>query len=74
MTYMDRLLLDQQWHSPVYVKTLQDRVRSRLQDFDGKTFLEWSRTNGYPESLHWHPLEQAHQAAGTYWLDQVRSL
>jgi len=34
-----------------------------MTEFDGMTFLEFSRKNGYPETEQWHPLEQAHQAA-----------
>jgi hypothetical protein len=74
MTYMDPLMFDQQWHAPDYIKTLQDKVRTHLNSFDGQTFLEWSRSNGYPESKHWHPLETAHQAAADHWSEKVQSL
>lgn len=74
MTYMDHLLLDQQWHAPDYVRFLQDRVKSRLQTFQGQNFLEWSRSNGFEESVRWHPLESAHRAAANFWLPEVRHL
>lgn len=72
MTYMDRLLLDQQWHAPDYVKTLQEKIRPHLHDFNGLTFLEWSRANHFQESAHWHPLEQAHATAAELWLERYQ--
>jgi len=74
MTYMDHLLLDTQWHCPAYVQSLQEKVQTHLKSFDGQTFLEWSRTHGYPESNSWHPLEQAHASAAERWLPQVTAL
>jgi hypothetical protein len=74
MTYMDHLLFDTQWHAPDYVKVLQNQVKPYLKTFDGQTFLEWSRAQGYPESHHWHPLEPAHIAAADYWLPWVKVL
>jgi hypothetical protein len=64
MTYMDELLFDQRWHVTPAVTILQDFIRPYMTTFDGQTFLDWSRANGYPESSTWHPLEQAHQTAG----------
>lgn len=72
MTYMDRLLLDQQWHAPDYVRILQEKIRNHLSDFDGQTFLEWSRANHYPESAAWHPLEPAHEQAANYWIGRYQ--
>ena len=66
MTYIDELLFDQTWHTSLAVTQLQEYVRPYMTTFEGKTFLEWSRHNGYPETLSWHPLEQAHQSAGDY--------
>jgi hypothetical protein len=71
---MDHLLLDTQWHCPSYVQSLQEKVQTHLKSFDGQTFLEWSRTQGYPESDRWHPLEQAHASAAEHWLPQVTAL
>ena len=45
------------------IKQLQDYVKPYMTVFEGKTFLDWSRSHGYPESANWHPLEQAHAAA-----------
>lgn len=66
MTYMDRLLFDQQWHVSPAVKDLQEYIKPHMTEFNGKTFLEWSRENGYPESESWHPLHTAHKEAGDY--------
>jgi hypothetical protein len=72
MTYMDPLLLDQQWHAPNYVQILQQKIHNHLNDFGGMTFLEWSRNNHFPESAHWHPLEQAHTEAAKYWMEKYQ--
>ena len=74
MTYMDPLLFDTQWHAPVYVQTLQQQIKPHLKSFDGHTFLEWSRSQRFPESDRWHPLEPAHEAAAEHWLPWVRVL
>ena len=66
MTYMDRLLFDQRWHTTPAVIDLQNYIRPFMTEFDAQTFLEWSRSNNYPETATWHPLEEAHQSAGDY--------
>jgi hypothetical protein len=63
MTYMDELLFDQRWHVSPGVEQLQNFVRPQMTTFEEQTFLDWSRSHGYPESDMWHPLEQAHQSA-----------
>jgi hypothetical protein len=60
MTYMDELLFDRKYNTTSAVRDLQDYVNPYMTQFDGKTFLDWSRDHGYPESAGWHPLEQAH--------------
>lgn len=74
MTYMDHLLLDQKWHAPDYITYLQDLVKNKLNDFEGKNFLEWSQDKGYPISDKLHPLDEAHRNAAEYWLPRVQSL
>ncbi len=74
MTYMDPLLLDQQWHAPKYVQVLQEKIRPFLNDFGGESFLQWSRRNHFAESNRWHPLEPAHAAAAEYWIERFKSL
>lgn len=63
MTYMDRLLFDQRWHTSPAVLDLQKNIQPHMTEFESQTFLEWSRSQGYAESPTWHPLEQAHSAA-----------
>jgi hypothetical protein len=69
MTYMDDLMFDQQWHSNAVTKELQAYIQPYMTTFEGKTFLNWSRDNGYPESALWHPLDEAHRVASDYVLD-----
>lgn len=69
MTYMDELLFDQRWHTTPAVLDLQQYIKPYMTTFEGKTFLEWSRKNGYPETTAWHPLEEAHAAAGKYMIN-----
>ena len=68
MTNMDKLLFDKSWNMSTSVDYLQDYVRPYVTDFEGMTFLEWSRNHGYPESVAWHPLEKAHSAAADYMI------
>jgi hypothetical protein len=68
MTHMDDLMFDQQWHSNGATRDLQAYIKPYIKTFEGKTFLDWSRENGYPESALWHPLDEAHRAAGDYMI------
>jgi hypothetical protein len=72
MTYMDDLLFENDFHTSPAVGDCQDYIRSRLNNFDNKNFLDWSRDNGYAISDTMHPLEQAHEHAASYLLDQHR--
>jgi len=69
MTFMDQLMFDQRWHVTPAVQLLQDHVKPHMTDFEGRTFLDWSRHHGFAESKTWHPLEEAHQAATKYLID-----
>jgi hypothetical protein len=66
MTYMDNLLFDQQWHATPAVLDLQEYIKPYMTTFEGQSFLNWSRSHGYSETATWHPLEEAHAAAGEY--------
>ena len=66
MTYMDDLLFDQRWHITPAVLDLQEYIKPYMVTFEGQSFLDWSRAHGYPETKTWHPLEEAHKAAGNY--------
>lgn len=67
MTYMDHLLFDKQWHCTASIDYLQNQIQPHTTSYNGKTFLEWSRMNQYPESKDWHPLEEAHKNAFKIW-------
>jgi len=69
MTHMDDLMFDQQWHSNGATKDLQAYIKPYIKTFEGKTFLDWSRDNGYPESALWHPLDEAHRAGADYMIN-----
>ena len=66
MTYMDDLLLEKEWHSTDATVQLQQQVLPYLTNFEGKTFLNWSRDHKFPVGDQLHPLEAAHQAAFEY--------
>jgi len=68
MTYQDPLLFDQRWHISPAVTDLQSYVQPYMTLFENKTFLEWSRAHGYPETAAWHPLDEAHRAAADYMI------
>ena len=63
MTYEDDLMFDQRWHTSPAVAELQNYIQPHMTTFNGQTFLNWSRSLGYPESATQHPLEQAHRSA-----------
>ena len=66
MTYMDNIMFDQKYHTTPAVVDLQEYIKPHMTKFKNQTFLEWSRSAGYPETKSWHPLEAAHQAAADY--------
>ena len=68
MTYMDELLFDQQWHTSPAIINLQEYIKPYMTKFEKQSFLNWSRDKGYPETAAWHPLEEAHCAAGAYMI------
>lgn len=63
MTWTDSLLWEQEWHCPVLIRWLQQKTSSYVSSFQGDSFLNWSRNNGFDISSTMHPLEAAHQAA-----------
>jgi hypothetical protein len=72
MTYMDDLIFDQRWHVTPAVTNLQKYALPYMTTFEGKNFLDWSRSKGYPETEAWHPLEEAHAGAADYMLKVFR--
>lgn len=73
MTYMDELLFDQRWHTSRSIEFLQNYVQPYMTTFDGLTFLDWSRQNGYPIGPGGHPIEAAHLAAVDHMIKQFDS-
>lgn len=70
ITSMDSsLLFEQRWHTTPAIIELQNYIKPHITSFDGLSFLEWSRSNGYPETAVWHPLEEAHRAAADYMIN-----
>ena len=61
---------------PEFIETLQDLTLPDLQLFEGKTFLEWSRSRGYKvtPTPYDHPLEEAHQNAARLWYDHYKKI
>ena len=70
MTYMDNLTFDRRWNTSSAAAMLQDLTQPHMTQFNGMSFLDWSRANGFAESVKWHPLEDAHAAAAQYLIDQ----
>ena len=69
MTYIDPLMFDTRWHITPAVEDLQQHVKPHMTTFDQLTFLEWSRSKGYSETDHWHPLEDAHKGAANFLIN-----
>lgn len=74
MTWTDALIWETQWHAPLCVTWLQDQIRPHLDDFDGLSFLDWSRQNGFDISETCHPLVDAHQAAADLWMPKIERI
>lgn len=70
-TYMDYHLFDQTCHAPDYVQELQGLLRPKLELFENRNFVDWSRDHGFAVTdPGWHPLEAAHAAACDLWQDR----
>lgn len=69
MTYLDPLMLCRKWHTTNGSTYLVEQVQSCLRDFEGQSFLQWSRHKGFAISDTDHPLEQAHRAAADLIID-----
>lgn len=66
MTLMDTTMfdiVDPSWQDPRSITLLQKEIKPYITNFDGLTFLEWSKQKGFPISETLHPLEAAHQQA-----------
>jgi hypothetical protein len=63
MTYMDDLIFEKTWHTTPAIVAMQEYIRPYMNEFNGQSFLEWSKSKGFKMSKTLHPLEAAHQAA-----------
>jgi hypothetical protein len=63
MTYIDNLLFDSLYNVSPGVTDLQNHVLPYMTKFDNKTFLEFSKQQGFEISPRLHPLDDAHQSA-----------
>jgi len=63
MTYMDDLMFDQRWNTTPAISVLQGYCEPYMTRFNGQSFLEYAKENGFEISQTQHPLEAAHQAA-----------
>jgi len=71
--------LDQDYNKsivPEFIETLQNLTSPSLLTFDGQTFLEWSRSQGYKitPAPGDHPLDEAHLSAASLWHDHYRHI
>jgi hypothetical protein len=74
MTYIDNLIFDSQWHATDNILFLQNQIKDKLVNYNGKNFLDWSADNGFKFGKYGHPLEQAHEKAAEFWLPKVCTL
>ena len=73
MTYMDDLIFETEYHCTPAITDMQDYIRPYMSNFEGMSILDWSRKHGYEISAAWHPLEQAHAAAGQHIVNNLDS-
>lgn len=72
MTFMDDLIFDKRWNISPAVSFLQDYSRKFMTQFEGLSFLDWSRQHNFAITQAWHPLEPAHEAACAYLLEHQK--
>jgi hypothetical protein len=73
MTYMDDLIFETRWHCNQAMLNMQEYIRPYLSNFEGMSMLDWSIKHGHKISNAWHPLEQAHAAAGQHVVNNLDS-
>jgi hypothetical protein len=61
---------------PLHIKSMQNMIQPRLENFDDLNFLEWSELHGFEitPSPNLHPLLPAHQAAAEFWLPRYERI
>lgn len=72
MTCEDKLIFDNEYHRPKYIKNAQDTLSTHINWFDDKGFYYWAKDNNFPTgSANDHPLEEAHKKAAEYVLNNL---
>jgi hypothetical protein len=66
MTCEDKLIFDTTYHFPLYVITAQNEIKDNIFWFDNKGFNSWASEKNFKRGQNNHPLEEAHQAAFEY--------
>lgn len=74
MTWTDSLMWETQWLCPTSIEWLQTEISPYLRDFEGLSFLDWSRSKGFQISDMMHPLEPAHEAAANLLISDCLQL
>lgn len=70
MTSEDTLPFDEEFHNPSYINHAQNEVKNYINWFKGNGFYRWSISQGFPRGKqNDHPLEEAHQAAFEYIIE-----
>jgi len=62
MTYIDDLIFEDRWNTNAAIAELQNYIRPHMTTFQGLSFLDWSKQQGFAISDTLHPLESAHRA------------
>jgi len=73
-TYMDNLLFDTKFHSPPYIRNLQNQLKNELHRFARYNFVEWANKRNFEISDNNHPLHEAHERAAEIWMMKVNDL
>jgi hypothetical protein len=70
MTSVDKLVVDEKFHSPSYITALREEVTNDITWFNGDGFLDWSKKNNFPiDDVGKHPLDKAHVHACEYIME-----
>ena len=74
MTCMDPMLYtkDSFVTKEKFISPLQEQILPSIVDFEGMSFLEWSKHNSFELGPNGHPLEQAHTSAADYIQKKVK--
>lgn len=73
MTWTDSLIWEKTWATPSML-WLQEQVMPFMHDFEGHSFVEWSKIKGFDISPTMHPLEPAHAAAAELMLPIIDAI